>query len=38
MMKALFKGCKQNQIIYKKQTVDPAASSSDTFIVLAVTD
>jgi len=37
MLNALFRGCKQHQIVRKKQTVDPATSNSDALIDLTVT-
>jgi len=37
MLMTLFKGCKPQQIVRKKQTVDPAASNCDTLIEPAVT-
>jgi len=37
MLKTLFRRCKQHQIVHKKQTVDPAAYNSDTFVDTAVT-
>jgi len=37
MLKTLFRGCMQHQIIHKKQTADPAASHSETFVDLAIT-
>jgi len=37
MLKAIVRECKQHHIVHKKQTVDPAASNSDTLVDLAVT-
>jgi len=37
MLKALFRGCKQCQIVCKKQIGDFEASSSDTYVDPAVT-
>ena len=36
MLKTLFRRCKQYQIVYKKQTVNPATSNSDTLVDSAV--
>jgi len=36
-LETLFRGCKQYEIVSKKQTVDPAASNNDTLTDLAVT-
>jgi len=32
MLEGVFIGCKQRQTVRKEQTVDPAASNSDTLI------
>ena len=37
MLKALFRRCKQYQIVCNEQTVNPAASNSDTLVDSAVT-
>jgi len=37
MLKTLLRRCKQHQIAREKQTVDPAATSSDTLIDSTVT-
>jgi len=37
MLRTLFRGCKEHQIVCKKQTVDPEAFNSDILVDSAVT-
>jgi len=36
MLEILFRGCKQHQLVYEKQTVDPEVSNSETLVDSAV--
>jgi len=36
MLEAMFRGCKQHQIVCEEQTVDRAVPNSDIFVDLAV--